>query len=318
MSRYLVPFLVIALILSIGANFYQKNQKPEKSSHAEKIHEDFPLLAKRISLEKFSDILLNFLPLRNTLIETVEPWKEDFAFYFEYLPTGTSIGNNSNIEFDAASLLKVPLVMGYYHQKERTGIDTDSTMLTLQEHNIDKRYGNLWQKGAGYQISTIDAISKSLLESDDTAISILADQIQLDDTKAVYEGLDVYIDTNKKRLTISARSYSSILKALYFSASLTKENSQKILEFLTETNFKDKLVAPLPENIKVAHKIGEYEMSSIFQDCGIIYLPQRPYLLCMISHSSENEATERMQKVSKAIYEYVRNANPPKISLRGN
>jgi beta-lactamase class A len=268
-------------------------------------------LAKRVLIPGYHDILINFLPLRQNLQAKVKPYGDSFAFYFQYLPTGVSIGVNSANEFDAASLLKVPFVMAYYHQKERSELINDNTQVAITQIYLDKEFGNLWQRGIGAKVSLGEAVKLSLVESDNTAFHLLADQTSMDDLNAVYEGLDINFDDVSGRLYISAKDYSSIFQALYFSSVLTKKDSEEILTYLTETIFHDKLPGPLPKDIKVAHKIGVYSNKSIFQDCGIVYAPDRPYLLCMISKSTDAEATRRMNDISKTIYDYVSTVQAP-------
>jgi beta-lactamase class A len=309
-----VLFLVAILALSLSANFYfistrqvLKNQNPRSSdtSALQQAENKYPLLAKRILMPDYHDILINFLPLRQDLETKTKPYGDSFALYFQYLPTGVSIGINSTKDFDAASLLKVPFVMAYYRQKERIGLVNDETIVSIKEVYLDKEFGSLWQKGVGAQVSLGEAVKLSLIDSDNTAFHLLADQTPLEDFDAVYRGLDLNLDEVSGRLFISAKSYGSILQALYFSSILTKKNSEEILKYLTETNFNDKLPGPLPKNIKVAHKVGVYNKDSLFQDCGIVYAPNRPYLLCMISKSTDSEATKRMNDISKLIYDYV-------------
>jgi beta-lactamase class A len=309
-----VLFLVAILALSLSANFYfistrqvLKNQNPRSSdtSALQQAENKYPLLAKRILMPDYHDILINFLPLRQDLEEKTKPYGNSFAMYFQYLPTGVSIGINSIQEFDAASLLKVPFVMAYYHQEERIGLVNDNTLVPIKEEYLDKEFGSLWERGVGMQVSLGEAVKLSLVDSDNTAFHLLADQTPLEDFDAVYQGLDLNLDEVSGRLFISAKSYGSILQALYFSSILTKKDSEEILKYLTETNFSDKLPGPLPKNIKVAHKIGVYNKDSLYQDCGIVYAPNRPYLLCMISKSTDAEATKRMNDISKLIYDYV-------------
>jgi beta-lactamase class A len=309
-----VLFLVAILALSLIVNFYFIFSKPapknlssisNTSSVLRQTESSYPLLAKRILMPDYHDILINFLPLRQNLDEKTKPYGGTFAVYFQYLPTGVSIGINATNEFDAASLLKVPFVMAYYHQKERIGIVNDNTAVPIKEAYLDNEFGNLWQRGVGAQVALGEAVRLSLVDSDNTAFHLLADQTPLEDFNAVYQGLDLNLDEVSGRLFISAKSYGSILQALYFSSILTKKDSEEILKYLTETNFSDKLPGPLPKNIKVAHKIGVYNKDSLFQDCGIVYAPNRPYLLCMISKSTDSEATRRMNDVSKLIYDYV-------------
>ncbi len=63
-----------------------------------------------------------------------------------------------------------------------------------------------------------------------------------------------------------------------------------------------------PSNVLVAHKIGDYnddKGNEAFMDCGIVYVPRRPYALCMLSIGDEQTARERMQAVSGTIYDYI-------------
>ncbi|MBP7007110.1 MAG: serine hydrolase, partial [Candidatus Pacebacteria bacterium] len=108
---------------------------------------------------------------------------------------------------------------------------------------------------------------------------------------------------------LTPKNYSSILKALYFSAVLGKESSSEILSYLANSKFNDKLVAGIPPDITVAHKIGDFidkeTGEKAYMDCGIVYLPRRPYVLCMVSEGDEIIARQRMSNLSKKIYEYI-------------
>jgi len=109
---------------------------------------------------------------------------------------------------------------------------------------------------------------------------------------------------DKNSPVITAIQYASILKALYFSSVLMKSDSEKILDIMTHTKFEDMLLAGVPTTVPVAHKIGLLN-DQLYQDCGIVYLPERPYLLCMISKSDEATARKRMSSISKIVYDSV-------------
>lgn len=272
----------------------------------------YPYLSQKILQDYDKDLLINFVPLRATLRDLTEKeYGNDFSFYFEYLPTGSSIGVNEKIEFYSASLLKVPLAMAYFHHREKNNIANDS-YITIKEENLNKKFGDLWKMGVGSKILLSDIVKIMLVESDNTAASILEKQINLDDRQYILNGLDLLIkieDNNKA--SVSSKAYSSILKALFFSSLLKKDDSQYILNLLTKTKFNDKLPAGVPSNIPVAHKIGVYENLDVpvYSDCGIIYVPKRQYILCMASRSDEKVAAERMKTVSKIIYNYISTVN---------
>lgn len=296
------------ILISLSLNFFLLfllSQKPTPSIPLTSLNTDYPLLASRILIENYHDVLINFIPLRSSLKEIVAPWEDSFSFYFEYLPTGISIGINEKHEYETNSLLKLPFIITLYRQMEETGLDIESTTLKLEEKHIDQEFGTLWQKGPGYEITVKEAVNYAIIDSDNTAIKAIKDLLQPKYLVQVYDNLDVPLTTDKdNNPTISAKNYSSILKSLYFSSILSKENSQKILDLLTMTNYKDKLPSGITDNIKVAHKIG-VRRGQIYQDCGIVYLPERPYILCMFSRSDENTARDRMTLVSKTIFNFL-------------
>lgn len=309
-SRFLLFLGITVLIFSVSLNVALLTHHIPSSTQVsinEKITK-YPFLSKRIIQEEQNDLLINFLNLRKQLRAFVEPFGESFSFYFEYLPTGSSLGVNEKLEFKSASLIKLPIVMAYYNHEERAGLESDP-VVTIEPRHIDVGFGDLGKNGLGKTIRLSDAIRLMLTESDNTAGKIVTDYVTREDFEDVYEGVDIDLQKQDNQTILTTKQYASILKALYFSSVLNEDHSQKILKLLTETKFNDKLPAGVPSGIPAAHKIGILK-NELFQDCGIIYVPKRPYLLCMISQSPEDEARRRMVEVSHMIYTYVSQANP--------
>ncbi len=309
--------LIVVLAISVFLNIFlflksTSYSKKESGGTSVELQKKYPLLAKRIFNENFNDILLNFLELRSDLRAATKPWGDNFSLYFEYLPTGTSININGTKEFYQASLFKLPVTMAYYHQLERLKEREDKTV-EIREIDIDKEFGDLWKKGVGYRLKMSEAIRLALTESDNTAIKLVVPRITEDDFNAVYEALDIDLHADGSGSVITTKGYSSILKALYFSSVLEEEDSQHILDLLTKTKFVDKLPAGVPHDVLVAHKIGVFNKEEgdgeAFMDCGIVYVPNRPYSLCMYSQSDEQTARERMKKISRIVYDYVSAVN---------
>ncbi|MCL6096326.1 MAG: class A beta-lactamase-related serine hydrolase [Patescibacteria group bacterium] len=305
-------FSFIFNILSVSNYIYTKALvRDDQNFRTQK--KVYPLLATRILLENPVDVLVSFLPLRNSLKNETDPWGDSFGMYFEYLPTGTSVNINGTSEFHAASLFKTPVVMAYFRTRERLN-KTDDPTVSLRPEDLDSQFGNLWKKGAGYKIKLSEAVRLALEESDNTAARVLVPFIGSVDFEAVYQGLDINLNVDKSGAILTAKSYSSIFKALYFSSVLNKEDSQKILNYLSNSKFPDKIEAGVPDSVNVAHKIGDFvdkQGNEAFTDCGIIYVPRRPYLLCLVSKTDEQTARERMQDISKLIYDFVSSTNPP-------
>lgn len=188
---------------------------------------NYDLLAKRLFIESPNDPIVNFALLRDKIRTYNTEHDLSGSIYFEYLPTGTSIRVEGDTELVAASLMKIPVVMELYRAAELGRISLDNTV-ELKEEWLDSRYGTLYQKGAGYSISMRDAARLALEESDNTALAAIgftASKLLSQEENSI-AALDVSFsrDSNKEIL-ISARSYSSFLKCLYFSCYLTHDHS---------------------------------------------------------------------------------------------
>ncbi len=184
-----------------------------------------------------------------------------------------------------------------------------NTPLTINQNDLDKSFGNLWKRGAGATITVNEAIDLMLIKSDNTATRVLTDELPQFAIEDVFDGLDIPKDKENGFAVISPKSYTSVLRSLYLSSYVTRDHSNAILSTLTKTDFSDKLPAGVPDSVVVAHKIGVYNTDSqspVYSDCGIIYVPSRPYSLCMMTKNvSENTSRQHMQLISKMVYGYV-------------
>jgi beta-lactamase class A len=82
--------------------------------------------------------------------------------------------------------------------------------------------------------------------------------------------------------------------------------SADMLELMTNTAFEDRLPQPLPEETRVAHKIGSYETT--FSDAGIVFpgdgnTGQEYYIIVFSEGAPQGESTETIQDISLATYQ---------------
>lgn len=301
---------IISILLGISLFFngifgFQalSNQETQKVTPNE-----LQFLSKRIFSENQNDILINFTPLRDSIKEYVNKQDVEIGVYFEYLPSGTSIGVNDQLEVKIASLVKIPVVMATYKAIEEGQLSWDTT-ISVDADDLDDSYGNLWKRGAGTTLTVEEAIKLMLIESDNTAVRSLTDYLPELAIERVFDSLDIPTKRIDNFAVISPKSYTSILRSLYLSSYLERNDSNTILKILTETKFTDKLPAGIPTSIPVAHKIGVYDQNSselpVYSDCGIIYEPNRPYSLCLMVRSSEKETQQHMKLLSKMVYGYI-------------
>jgi beta-lactamase class A len=307
--RRLAIIGTITLLLCITSFALGRNTAP-KTAVAYQEAAQYPLLAQRIFTDDQSDNIVNFAPLRKSLRAYYDDNQLEGGIYFEYLPTGTSIRVDGDEEEVAASLFKLPAAMDLYRAAEMGTVDLDKK-IALQPEWLDKDYGTLHQKGAGYRLSLRDAAKIMLTESDNTALKAVSSSIagKLKSDEYAFNSLDVDITQNADfTVSVGPRGYSSFLKCLYFSCYLTHHNSDEILRYLSESKFNGRLVAGIADkSIKVAHKIG-VASTTTQSDCGIVYLPRRHYVACIMIRGAERPNTDKhIAELSKRMYEYLQN-----------
>lgn len=301
--------LVSIIFVSFSLNFFLGYFYTQQTPTQETLAKEFPFLSKRVLVENSNDILINFVPLRTALREYVANSKAHLGVYFEYLPSGISVGVNDREEVRLASLSKVPLSMAILKKEEAKKLSLEEKVV-LQASDLDDGFGDLWKAGAGSVFTIRELVEKSLKESDNTAYRALFRQLTPEEVNDVYSNLEIqisFIDNNYP--LVSPKSYSSILRSLYLSSYLSKEDSQYLLEVLTGSNFDETITRPIPKNVKVAHKVGVFDKADskekVFIDCGIVYIPSRPYILCLFVEDEESVANYQMATISKMIYDYV-------------
>lgn len=159
---------------------------------------------------------------------------------------------------------------------------------------------------------TIDElIRRMIVYSDNEAYEILQKNI---DNKLIVQaytdlGIDIskgYSDPTGNILTV--KDYASFFRILYNASYLDKASSQKALDLLTKVDYKDGLIKGINDpKVTIAHKFGERQFTETgekqLHDCGIVYLPQKPFLICVMTRGSDfNKLSSAINQISSMIY----------------
>lgn len=304
---FIFLFLPILILLAAIAIYFAQRESRDIT-----LAKQYPLVSRRVFVEKPNDLIINLVPLRTQLEEYVaKNGKDTIGLYFEYLPSGVSVGVNDQLTTNVASLLKVPLAMAIYHQIELSNMQLNDS-LTIEAKYLDDRSGDVWKRGANAQISVKEAIEESLIRSDNTASSVLLANLPKGGLENVFDFLDIPKIKDGAFIVLSPFYYSSVLRSLYLAAYLNPAHSNEVLDILSRTKFTSQIPSGVGDSVKVAHKVGEYEIGTTqtitHSDCGIIYIPQRPYILCLMTKLDRPEADKHMSELSRIIYKYIKNA----------
>lgn len=267
-------------------------------------HNRYPLLDPASNLIDQSDYIVNLTPLKNYL-DSVDAklGPNKLSVYIETLNSGSNLSVNKDLRVWPASLAKLPLAMAIMNKVEDGNMRL-AEMITITPDDIDGRSGTLYQTLPGTAYSVDQLLTALLEESDNTAQHALLRQITPADMQDLIDhtGLDQLADPSGK---ISSKEYTKFLRALYTSSYLSHDDSEKLLSLLAKATFRDFLSQGVPDSITFCHKYGEDLDNKIFIDSGIVYLPNRPYMITvMVQGTDRDTAKSVMNSISAVTYQY--------------
>lgn len=233
------------------------------------------------------------------------------SIYYRDLNNGPWIGINEKEDFSPSSLIKVPLMIAYYKLAEADPSILQKTLSYNQPY--DYRNQNFIPPVTivpERQYTVEQLIDNMIIYSDNAAYTLLNNYIDAQIVIQTYNDLGVDIskgfnDPNGDILSVKA--YASFFRILYNSSYLSKSMSEKALLLLSQSTFTTGLKDGVPSSVPVAHKFGERQYIDTGQkqlhDCGIVYLPGKPYLICIMTRGQDfKKLTSAIKDVSAAIY----------------
>jgi beta-lactamase class A len=233
------------------------------------------------------------------------------SVYYRDLNNGPWFGIGEKETFTPASLLKVPELMDYFKQAEKTpGILREK--ITYNGNNFNADAGETIYPAAQAEYGktyTVDQLLRLMIvNSDNNALMLLGNRgwSFLDRIYTVM-GLPIP-EFSGENYQITVKDFAEFFRILFNASYLDQEMSDKALQMLASTDFRRGLVAGVPENIIVAHKFGERvtQEEKQLHDCGIVYYPNRPYLLCVMTKGNNmGDLISVISGISRTAYDEV-------------
>lgn len=243
---------------------------------------------------------------------TADKTVEKVSVYFRDLNNGPTFGINGDFPFIGASLLKVPLLIGYVQKTSlKPELLNEKIVYDPKLHLIENRNQTIapqrkLKPGEAYSVREL--MERMITESDNSAANMLILKFPDIDILRILKEMGVTLSIENDDAWLSVKNYSAIFRILYNATYLNREQSNSALKLLSDSVFKSGLQAGLPAEIKVAHKFGERQLNDTkqFHDCGIVYFPKRPYLLCVMTRGNESEKLAPViAEISKTVYEAI-------------
>jgi beta-lactamase class A len=235
------------------------------------------------------------------------------SVYFRDMNNGPWFGINEKEDFAPASLLKVPVMMSLFKQAESDPTLLQKTITATQSANPNDpatiKPKNSMLPGKNYTMGEL--VEKMIASSDNYAVALIYQNFDLSKLLKTYQDLGVSGSSNQSPdQYMNVKTYASFFRILFNSSYLNPEMSEKALEILSQSEFTEGLRAGIPNAITVAHKFGEREISNLelvqLHDCGIVYYPTHPYLLCIMTRGKDIPSLASIIKnLSSLIYTEV-------------
>lgn len=228
---------------------------------------------------------------------------DHISVYVRDLNNGPWIGINEKEEFIGASLLKVPTMMAVLNKLDMT--EKIDYITKLDDTEQYYRYPQIQLKNT-YTVEEL--LESSIKNSDNNATILLLSKLNNRDVDSVFNSLGLGNPSEVKNFPVNVKNYAGFFRVLFNASYLNKEKSEKALDLLTKTNFNEGITKHLPDYVRVAHKFGIREVGDIKQlhDCGIVYSPNHPYLLCIMTKGNDvDEMAKAIADISLFIYKEV-------------
>jgi len=233
--------------------------------------------------------------------------------------SGETASLNADRRFVAASLSKLYALLTLYKEASEGELSLDD--------KITMRSSDVWGYGTGvlarypnkypvpYTMTLRECATFMIKESDNTAELMLnrhlgEERIEAELHRAGADSTRYWSPIN----TTTPNDILLVLKKIADPSYTSPDLSAEMLELMTDTTFEERLPRPLPEEVRVAHKIGSYE--STFSDAGIVFpygggKGQEYYIVVFGEGDAQGEAIGTIQDISLATYQTLVRQDSP-------
>lgn len=315
-------FIILALIIGfVGGYFINKLSSQSLPIQREDCESKYEFINSRIGCQQNIIDKREYTEFTSDLETYIAQEKDKghvfhVSVYFRDLIAGPTFGINSGEKFVPASLLKLPMIMTYLSLSEQTpDILTQKIVYNNIRLNAEQSTSNIPQLEKNKEYSIDDLISRTIIYSDNKSEALLRNYLSTTypkDNLLIQTMTDLGLVDPRDPIenTLTVKAYGTLFRQLYNSSYLSPAMSEKALKLLAKSKFKNGISGGLPKDIKAAHKFGEREEvnqnEKQLHDCGIVYYPNNPYLLCVMTRGDDMQELESVIKtISEKVYKEV-------------
>ena len=256
------------------------------------------------------------IPLKQTLqrLGSEQSQLNPGAFIVD-LDSGEYVSLQGEKAFSAASMIKVPILIAFFHAWDKGKLKLDER-LTMTEEVKAGGSGNMQYEAVGTEYLALETAAKMIIISDNTATNMIIKRLG---GKEALNQLFAEWGLEHTRLrnplpdlegtnTTSAKELVELLAKLNQGKLVSARSRDQIFRIMRETKTRTLLPQGLGEGASIAHKTGD--IGSLVGDVGIIDRPSgKRYLAAIMVERPHNDraANELIRQFSRETYQYFQN-----------
>lgn len=240
------------------------------------------------------------------------------GFFCKNLKNGQIVSHNPEKMIEAASVIKLFVMMEYFFEVHEGKINPHETHTVLKSEKMPS-CGALTYMSDNISVSWEDLCTLMIILSDNTATNILISKFGIEQINKRILSLGFH-NTKLNRFLFDSKAAdrgiknytavldcANLLEAIYNGKLVSKDASEKMMKMLSSQRLNSKIPFFLHSctNAVIAHKTGED--SNITHDVGLI-IDKVPFILCYMSSNIDVPEFERIiQNTAFDIWREIQN-----------
>lgn len=219
--------------------------------------------------------------------------------------SGQAVAMNADQGFYAASLGKLPVLITLYKAAAGGRLDLDEEISILPRDVQAYGTGVLYEYPLGHTMTLRECAEYMMKESDNTAWYMLERRLGREEISAQISAIGADDTDYLTTFTTTSEDVLLMLKKIADPGFTSEALSDEMLATMTDTAYDDRLPGQLPEDARVANKIGTY--GDVVGDAGVVFYSGKPeghYFVVVVGQlTTEEDARPAIQEMSLAAYE---------------
>lgn len=246
----------------------------------EKINIELPKVetSGKIVLTKEESDVVDYKKIENEMLAKVEGLKSNYGVWVIDLDNNQSFGFNEKEQIEGASLFKMPLMIAVFTEIDKGNLSLDDTLQGTTYENLLSRMGK---------------------HSDNNAFLAVLKKIGSKKVNETIKNIGMK-DTSFSESVTTPFDMALLFQKLVKGELISETSRDKLLSYITNTDYEEYIAAGVPEDVVVSHKYGREV--GVLNDVGVVEA-RRPFIISFMTSSvNEFEVTTTIPQLTEIVY----------------